>query len=353
MVESPNVRLIFLNRLISDSVTRAPSEHKAPTHGASELLEMLKERAEQGLAVEYFDASDDDDESARLRAGQGHDCIRLAQIEFGEIGGNKFATLLFEFIKESEHHFPVVNTSTFQGRELSGEESERGAAAAHLVVSLPSGGAYDDGSYRCAIEAVHSINRRDIEVFFARQLRRSCQNWSFGVTSQKGRKKPTSKEYKYHPRLGLFADVGRRLELGTVDGRSLSHMVFLKRGERQNLGKGTSLTHKDIIADLEVKISARQAPSDPEDRKTWLQEAKSHFEGLGYTTRLYFRSTDGGTVSGSVHSAIAGAADLLMCPKTTILLDETAPRWRATIDQATSIAMKGLLIEDRLWERAK
>ncbi len=256
-------RIVLLNRLVSRSPTRAPRDHQAPTHSAQELLQILEKRRAKKLAVEFFGAEDDDDERKRIMKGAGHSLIRLRQLKFENQGKRSYAVLLMEYVDESQRTFPVVHTQTFDGREIAGEEQERGAMTAHVVVRLPEKGAYDDGTYRCAIEAVHGITRRDVESFIDRQLRREGE-WTFSVTVPKKKAKGNeTKTYLYHPRLEFFADVGRALQTLT-EGRILSQMVFTKRSQRQQIGQPTDVIHEDVLADVEYRISARQAELDPE-----------------------------------------------------------------------------------------
>jgi hypothetical protein len=37
-------------------------------------------------------------------------------------------------------------------------------------------------------------------------------------------------------------------------------MTFTKRSEKQSIGKPTSVAHKDLYADVELKVSAKQGP---------------------------------------------------------------------------------------------
>lgn len=349
-MQNDQEHLILLNRLVSRSISR--SSHAPPTHSGIELLEVLDARAKKNIAIEYFGAEDDADEGARIAKGTGHNFIRLRQLLFEQTAAARYASLLFEYVDERVRSFPVVHRRTFAGREIAGADDERGAAAAHVVVRFPGQGAYDDGDYRCAIEAVHGVTRHDIETFFSRQFRRHAA-WTFTVVVKKGKGKAKTKEFSYRPRLDLFADVGRTLN-GALSGDSvLSHMVFTKRSTKQSIGKSTQVTHEDFLADVEIRVSARQGPADPEERRTWLGKVRDWYEQSGFESRLYFRQGHGRTLSGEINHAVAGATDLLMCPRQIIYLAEPAKRWRPTLDAAICTEMKALLEQDDLWERAK
>lgn len=348
-------RLILLNRLVSRSMSRAPQEHKPPIHGAAELFELIDGRRKAGLAIEFLGLKDrDDDEKTRLTEGKGHDYVALRDFGIEQRPAASYAKLLVEFVDQSAKAFPVVDTSTFAGRELSGEESERGATAAHVVVRLPGKNDYDDGSYRCAVESIHHLNRTDIERFLCRQLRRSYAGQTFGVTTiaKKG-KKPISKEYSYWPRLELFADVSRKINFSVDGGKYLSHMVFTKRSEKKSIGKPTSVKHEDVIADVEYKVPAKQGPEDPKELLQWVTSVRDYFETNGYESKLYYRGLGGATVSGSVHKALAGASDLLMCPREVVVLNGPPKQWQVKLNSEITDQMISLLENDGLWERTK
>jgi hypothetical protein len=145
-------RIALLARLVSSSVTRAPQEYRAPIHGFEELLSIIKKRFDDNLTVEYYGVTDLKDEAERLKNGSGHDCVRIREINIFEREKWGYATFLIEYVDNSIKKFPVVNTRTFDGREIEAAEDERGAKTAHVVVRYPIDGSYDDGSYRCAIE---------------------------------------------------------------------------------------------------------------------------------------------------------------------------------------------------------
>ena len=342
-------QLVLLNRLVSSSKSKA-RDYAPPTHSVDELLQLLETRRRNNWAVEFVGAQDDEDERRRLENGHGHNFIRLRRLRVDEADAHNYAILLFEYVDESARSFPVVHTRTFEGRDLSGDEDERGATAAHLVIRMPLAGDYDDGSYRCTMEAVRNVNRTQVERFFSRQLARA-QDWEFTVVIQRPRK-PLHKSYKYRPRLQFYADVGRRLRHTVTGGQILSSMVFTRRDEHQSIGTPTSVEQEEIVADVDIKVSARQGPTDPAQRNSWARRIISWYERQGYRSRLYYRSIEtGATISGEVHDAVASATDLLLCPKEAINLMEAPRVWHTNIHRETIEQMKILLDRDELWER--
>ena len=345
-------RLILLNWLVSSSKTLAKNADP-PSHSGFELLKILDHLRQKKTAIEFFGADRGEDEASRIANGAGHDFVRLRQLKFEETQKWRYATLLIEFVDQSVKSFPVVHTKTYSGRELEGEEEERGATAAHVVVRLPNDGKQDDGRYRCAVEAVPSLSRFDVETLLNRQLRRYArdQDWLFTVVVHEKGKKPSTKEYKYHARLDFLADVGRKLNFGGAN-KELSYMLFTKRSEKQNIAQPTELKHRDVLADVEIKISAAQAPTDPAEKRTWFDTIREAYADRGFTTRLFYRHVSGRTVSGDViHKDLHGAADLLMCPKEPILMTEDPKRWRSKIDGYIAKKMKELVDRDELWQQ--
>jgi hypothetical protein len=148
-------------------------------------------------------------------------------------------------------------------------------------------------------------------------------------------------------------------------------MVFTKRKERQSIGRPATVTHEDVfaqvsfqvtssapadsvLADVEYRVNANQGPDDPGERGSWASSVRKHFEDLGYQSRLYFRhALVGPTFAGDVHPAIAGASDLLICPKEVISFSAPPRPWRPDIDSETVEKMKDILNTDSLWERAE
>jgi hypothetical protein len=255
-------RFVILNRLVSRSVSRAPEAFKPPIVEGFELFTILGERSAAGAAIEFFGATEtekdaDETDDERIARCAGHNFIWLRQIEIVTKGAYKYATLLLEFVDQSKKSFSVVDTSSLKGRDITGAKNERGGVSCHVVVRLPIK-QHDDGDYRCSIEVAHSINRGMIEAFLCRQLRRwaHANELTFEEHMPDKKGKMSVKEYRYNPRLELFADVGRSLSFATAGGRELSHMTFTKRSTRQSIGGKDHVLHQELIADVELKVSA-------------------------------------------------------------------------------------------------
>lgn len=353
-------RIVLLNSLVSRSVARASAEHKPPIMSGTELLDIIEKRRAKGLAIEYIglantDQEDDKDEAKRAKRGIGHDFLLLRQMRTVDGGEHRYAHLLFEFVDQSKRSFSVVDVLKLTGREISAEADERGCVSAHIIVRLPAKESYQDGSYRCAIEVAPKITRGEVERFLCRQLRRqaTAEDWFFEVRSPGKRKETLVKEYRFHPRLELFADIGRKLDFSLPGGRELTHMTFTRRDEKRSIAKATAVSHKDVFADVEIKISAKQGPDDAGDRRAWLQAIRDSFETQGYESKLYFRNLGGGILGGEVHRDLAGATDLVMCPKELISLSKQPRDWYPRINAEVSERMIELLNRDELWERGK
>jgi hypothetical protein len=352
-------QFVLLNRLVSRSATRASEEHKPPLVTGFELLSILNERQKAGGAIEFFGVTDSErdaaeDDNARIKKGEGHDFVWLRKIKINQSGAFRYAKLLFEFVDQSKRSFSVVHTKKLTGREISGANDERGGISAHVVIRLPIK-QYDDGSYRCAIEVARHLNRGTIENFINKQLKRwaTAAQLKFEVHQPDKKGKMLVKEYRYNPRLELFSDIGRKLTFATAGGRELAHMTFTKRSERPSIGKGTHALHEDVIADVEFRVSAKQGPAEPQARYQWLRDVRASFEFSGYESRMYYRSIGGSILSGSVHQALAGASDLVMCQKELMLLKHAPKDWYPEIDDEITEQMATFLDKDELWERGK
>lgn len=350
-----NVRIILLNTMISRSTTRAKM-YDAPIVPAFDLFKVLEARRKKGIAVEYFGADDHDDDVARMAAGAGHDYVRLCHLRLDndEAEDYLYVTGLVEYLDSTTQSFPVADFETFQGHEITGNKRDRGVTACHFVVRLPRVDEYQDGKYRCAIEAVHGITRKDIEALLCRQLRRyaSEDELSFDeVVRIKGR--DVVKSYRYTPRLDLAADVGRKLDTALKGTGELSSMIFTKRHEKETTGAGSAVEHEEFLADIEVRVSASQGPANPEDRLSWAEKIQAKYRQLGYDSKIYFRHVNGGFFSGEVHKAIAGAADLLMCQREHISLAKPPKKWVATIQSEIAEKMRELVDNDALWVKSK
>lgn len=361
MADDQHQRFVLLNRLVSRSTSHAPQEFKPPIVGAAELLALIDARHKRHWAIEFLglhetieDFRNGDD--ARIKRGRGDhlDFIWLRDVAFFEQDDWQYGVLLFEYIDQSKRSFSVVDTVKLTGREISGNTSERGSRSAHVVVRLPIK-QYDDGSYRCVIEVNHSVTRSNIESFLCRQLRRQASLDELTFTGKRADRQGRVKEntYRYTPRLELHADIGRKIDFGISGGRELAYMTFTKRQERRSIGKKTELHHEDVIADVQLRVSAKQGPEDPKERATWLAQVRAYFESNGYDSHMTYRNLGGSILSGAVHHALAGATDLVMCQKELISLSATPKDWYTGIDEAVVEQMISFTDADQLWERSK
>ncbi|MGD0635154.1 MAG: hypothetical protein ABSA13_12900 [Beijerinckiaceae bacterium] len=346
-------RTIFLNRLLSSSPTQAKEKDATPTHGAYDLFKVLDQRRKRDVAIEFFGADDNKDDAIRLAKGAGKSYIKLTDIQIREDAVCRYIICLIEYVNADERSMPVVDMKTFSGRELTGTDDERGAYTCHFIVKTPLDGAYDDANYRCALE-VNYISRRSIEHLLCRQLRRVAidEEWAFPVwkTTKKGQ---VQESKKYHAKLELASDVGRSFDMATGHGAELSQIVFTKRHEKQNTGTQTDMIQTEFFANVSVRVSAKQGPTDPQEKVSWFRDLRQWYVQKGYEARTYFRHAKGGLVSGEMTDAIASATDLVMCPKEYIVLSTEPKRWCKTIDNEIVSKMQSLLNNDGLWEHAQ
>lgn len=347
-------RFVLLNRLVSRNVTQARDAKPKLLQG-SYLFDILHSRFEKGNCIEFFNVKEDSpDDEIRKKLNKENNFIQVSAFHRDTINGRTYISMLVTYVDQKLKSFPVVDITKFMGRDLVGSDTERGSFAAHVVVRLPSAqDEYDDGSYRCAIEAVPNLSRANIEFLLCRQLRRVAEvdEWTFDATRDvKGRPKKTV--YRYHPRLELFSDVGRSM-FGENGTKELSYLEFTHRHEKLTLSGKTAIDHEDFVASVKLRISAKQGPENPEAKKTWLQGLKNYYELRGYSTRLSFRHNNGNTISGAVSPSIAGATDLLMCQRETIKTSATTGLWMNAIQTETRDKMRDLLDRDSLWKRAK
>jgi hypothetical protein len=343
--EQQSERLVILNRLLSRTITRAPASVSAPVHGVEELLQILEKRMNAGIALELI--------GSRLQTGTtgAREFIRIAKIKRSVDGNWGFATFLLEHVDEYATSFPVVNTKTYAGREIAADPDERGATAAHFVVRYPINGKYDDGSYRCALEHVSPISRSMLGTLLARQLFNHCKeaDWKFPILMQEG-KRTVQKLYAYHAKLELAADIGRSLS-AAMGKRPLSSLVFVKRSEKQEIGGPATVKTEEVLGDVEIRVAASQGPPDPDEKQGWIGRLVEHFRNLGFETKMYFKNVNGGQVGGDVHGDIAGAIDLVMCPKEIILLTEAPKKWRREIEPSIEAEIRAILENDALWRQ--
>lgn len=346
---------VLLNHLLTQSITQAPEDTTPPTHGIEELFSYIKSRSKSGVAIEFFGDFPDDLESDKDRIEYGkskkYDFIRIKDANIEEVNGRRYIVMLIHHIDQKNRSFPVVNLDTYEGREITAEENERGVTSAHVVISLPSEGDVDDAKYRCAIEYTSGITRRGIEFLLNRQLRRSI-DWEFSV-EQTGKRGPIkSKIYKYRPKIRLASDIYRNLLVG--DQLALfSSAVFTKRSTRDNTAKEIELMQEDIVADIEVRISGSQAPADPAAKKAWLNKLISWYQDRGYRSKLYYRHMNGRKYKGTQSTEIDGAADRLLCNTTMYSLTTERSKWDNIIQGQAVQEIVNILRRDELWQKAK
>ena len=350
-------RVILLNWLVSRSVTKA-RDATPPTHSAHELVDVLRGRFMNHFTIEFLGVAasklkDETDEVQRIASNRGKSCIRLSDIRILETESFKYVTMLFKYINAAAKGFSVENIIDFEGREVEGTDQERGVIAAHVSIRLPlNESQLDLGSYRCTLDAASPLTRSAIENFLCRQLRRHA-DWEFSVVSQGGRRKrPITKTLKYTPRLELHTDVGQQMTAGVPAGGELSSMVFTKRSERQTLAPAAEVRHEDILANIEIKISARQAPVDPVERANWIEWIRQHYTSAGFESKLYYRHLNGEVVGGEVHHAVEGAADIFICPKEYLDVSVPFKSYKSQVNEEIAQGMKNILDEDRLWMRS-
>lgn len=352
MSEDRNSRIVLLNRLISRSVSRAPQGNYPPTHGADELLRIIDQGRKTNSAIEYEGLEAKETEIERHEAGMMFPFIRLSDFRIIDRAESRYACLLIEHGDNAARALHLINTRTFQGREISGEEYEFGATSTHLVVRLPTPDESDEGMYRAAVEAVSPITRGQIEWFLCAQLRRHANKNQFEFeadisSGRKGKRKP----YKYHPRLELVSDVGRKINLG-IGGQSVSSIVFTKRGVLREVAGETTIEYDTVVANAEFRINAKEGPTDPDEQIGWFRGMMKHWHDRGFKSRLYFKGLGGKEIGGVVHRDLAGAADLLLCHKERIVFADYPPKWRPSLCDETVRQLIELVDKDELWRQS-
>lgn len=340
-------RIVLMNRLISSSVTRGRDETHLPIHAADELLRIIMSKRGKPASKVYVSAWNEDDAA---RAGNS-DYIFLRDACTIEEEQWTDAVLLLEYVKADWRRFPVVDTTNHLGRELEGNETERGAKCAYVVVRMPRGGP-DNAVYKCVLDYVSDLSRRRIEHYLCRLLRDHAREHDFKFpVSQREGKKGKPRLVQYYPKVELGADFGRKVGGSLFD--SLSLLVFTKRRERQAIGRRTAVRQNEFMADFEVKVSAKEAPTDPEERKGWIEDVRQWFKERGYgPPRLYYRHVRGRELGGRVHEAVDGMADLLMCRREHIVVDAPYKMWEPAISLQVAHAMRELFAREELWEKA-
>lgn len=341
-------RSVILNRVLNRSITQAKGR-RPPFHAGEDLLDRIAHMAARGQGFENFSGDDEIDDDNRVAAGS---FIRASKIQ-KDVSDDLIYTFLIEFVNDSLKSFSVVDIETFEGREITAQPRERGSFSTHVVMRLPKPGDKDLAEYRCAIEYSPNVRRLDIQALFVRQLRRiaKVEGWDFPEerTSKRGQPlKPNM--FKYHPKLEFAVDVGRSMKSLSV-GKSLSKILLTKKAEKQSIGLPTEVRHMDVVADVQMSISGKEAPADPGERASWLDKLLSAAHADGFRSRVYYKGAGGKPIIGSLEHEVASAIDLMMCPRETIMLAVEPPPWRRTIDEDTTSKMVALLRDDKLWER--
>lgn len=183
----------------------------------------------------------------------------------------------------------------------------------------------------------------------ARQLKTHCKqaDWSFSVNARDG-KRIIARAYKYHVKMELVADVSLSLTAAT-GRRPLSSLVFTKRAEKQEIGGEKTVHMDDVFGYIEIRVNAAQGPSDSKEQQSWVGWIVDHYQKLGFDTKMYFKSGGGSQVAGEVHGEVAGAIDLVLCPKETILLSDAPRKWHSTVQASVQAQLCGILENDALW----
>lgn len=353
MSEDRNSRIVLLNRLISRSVSKAPQAFTPPTHGAEELFDIINGARKTNSAIEYEGLETKDTEEARHLAGKSLPFVRLSDFRLITRDSNRYAALLIEHGDNTSRALQLINSETFEGRQISGEENEFGASSAHLLVKLPAPDEYEEAIYRTAIEAVAPITRRQIAWFLSAQVRRyaKAQDFHFSVEDPEPGARGRTKRYLYHPKIELVSDIGRQINFA-VGGQAVSSIVFAKRGSLKEVSGETTIEYREVQANAEFRISANEGPPDPFERRTWLQNLIRDWKNRGFKSRLYFKALGGKEMVGTVHRDLDGAADLLLCHKERIVFPDHPPRWRPHLCEETVRQLIELVDKDELWQRS-
>ena len=141
MIET-HQRIFLLNRLMARTVSRAPQEHKIPVPTGRELIRTIQALKDRDVCIEFFDYAaepDDFNHADRISENRGRNFIRLTAFETKEdSAGASYCTFLLHFVDNTVRSFPVVDIARFSGRELSGDDDERGAYSGHMMVDRKS-----------------------------------------------------------------------------------------------------------------------------------------------------------------------------------------------------------------------
>jgi hypothetical protein len=341
--------------MVARSVSKAPNHAKAPIPSGASMFEAIDERRRANSAIEFFGTSDlerdaDETEEDRITRCAGLNFIWLRDLKSHQRDGFRYVELLLEYIDQRKTSFSVVDTANLNGRDLSGHENERGCVSTHVVIRLPVV-ALDTGDYRCIIEVAHSINRGMIEQFLCRQLRRWAQDeeLTFDVPVPDPKRGNVIKPYRFNPRMELHADVGRNVGFATGAGSEISYLTFTKSSEKQSIAGKTHVIHDEFLAQVQLKVSAKQGPTDPQERYQWMNNLRTYYQQRGYKTKLSFRHLNGAMITGTLPDALAGASDLMICSKDVIALKSTRD-WYSAINRDVVNQMAALLDKDSLWK---
>jgi hypothetical protein len=319
------------------------------------MFQALEERRIANSAIEFFgtpdierEADETDDERKVRCAGLNFIWLRDAKIH--QRDGFRYVELLLEYIDQQKTSFSVVDTANLNGRDISGHENERGCVSAHVAVRMPAV-AVDSGNYRCVIEVANSINRAMIEQFLCRQLRRWGQQEELAVdvSVPDPKRGNVYKPYRFNPKLELHADVGRNISFATGADSEISYLTFTKRSEKLAVGGKTHIMQDEVLAQVRLKVPAKQGPKDPKERFEWMNNLRSYYQERGYKTKLSFRHLNGAMITGTLPDALAGASDLMICSKDVIEL-KAARDWYSAINRDVANQMGALLDKDSLWK---
>ncbi|MCA1433452.1 hypothetical protein I6F33_10730 [Bradyrhizobium sp. BRP20] len=354
-MSSPFQRIVLLNGLVARSISKAPSHAKVPIVSGKSMFDALEERRKAAWAIEFFGKSETEreseetDDERKIRCA-GLNFIWLRDLKCHTRDGFRYYQLLLEYVDQQKTTFSVVDTANLNGRDISGHENERGCVSAHVVVRTPVV-AVDSGDYRCVIEVAHSINRKMIEDFLCRQLRRwaTQDELSFDVPVPDPKRGNVLKPYRFNPRLELHADVGRNVGSATGPGAEISYLIFTKSKEKQSIAGKTHVINEEFDAQVQLKVSAKQGPNDPKARFEWMNALRTYYTQRGYKIKVSFRHVNGAMITGSLPDALAGASDLMICTKDVISL-QAAREWYTTVNRDVVKQMEALLDKDSLWK---
>ncbi len=278
--------------------------------------------------------------------------MRLSDFQLINRESRQYAALLIEHGDNATRALHLINSETFEGREISGDEHEYGATSAHVLVKLPTPGEYEEAIYRTAIEAVAPITRRQLAWFLSAQVRRyaRAQDFSFSVEDPEPGARGKTKKYLYHPKIELVSDIGRQINLA-VGGQAVSSIVFAKRGSLKEVSGETTIEYRKSRRTPSF-VSTRTKPSGPRRAENMASKPDKGLEKQGVQIRLYFKGLGGKEMVGTVHRDLEGAADLLLCHKERIVFPDHPPKWRPRLCEDTVRQLIELVDRDELWQQS-